>query len=683
MVLPAAAISQDRERTEEATEQQMESLAQTGDAAAADDAYLQQLNHFKNHPLNINTAEAAELMSLQILNAWQAAQLIAYRKLLGKLISKYELQAIPGWDAATIRLLLPYITVTDDKTIAENIKERWRGGDQLLLVRYARMPEKTKGYAAPVTPEASHYLGSPDKLLLRYNYRYKNLLQWGILADKDAGEQFFRGAQKQGFDFYSFHFFARKLGVVKLLALGDFTVNFGQGLVQWQSLAFKKNAGVMNIKRQAAALRPYSSSGEYNFLRGAGITLQKRKWEATLFASYRRIGARLAADSLTDNETASSVLTSGYHRTAAENEDRNSLGQTAAGANIQYQTGHWHTGFNTVLYHFSAPVQKSAAPYQQFAWQGASFINNSIDYSYTWRNIHLFGEAAIDKNGGMAFLQGAVMSLDASTSASLLYRNISRNYQVINANAFTENVQPVNENGLYAAVSLQPVTALRLDGYADVFRFPWLKYGVNAASGGRDYLLQATYTPFKYVMLYTRYRNETKMINRQENGWALAGTVPVTRQSLRVHSSLQLNRQCMLRSRVELIWYNMDGQPPGQGFLCYMEASYKPVFAKWNITGRLQYFETTGYNERVYAYETDLPFSFSIPFFYGKGMRYCLNLGSSRIQLWHNRQRASTMEIGCRWAQTIYPGKTLTGAGLDEANGNHRSELKLQLILMR
>lgn len=50
----------------------------------------------------------------------------------------------------------------------------------------------------------------------------------------------FKGRQKAGFDFYSVHLFARRLGIIQSLAIGDFTVNLGQGLIQWQSLAFKK-----------------------------------------------------------------------------------------------------------------------------------------------------------------------------------------------------------------------------------------------------------------------------------------------------------------------------------------------------------------------------------------------------------------------------------------------------------
>jgi len=51
----------------------------------------------------------------------------------------------------------------------------------------------------------------------------------------------------------------------------------GQGLIQWQSLAFKKSVDVTGIKRQSAVLCPYNSAGEFYFHRGAGITDQERQ----------------------------------------------------------------------------------------------------------------------------------------------------------------------------------------------------------------------------------------------------------------------------------------------------------------------------------------------------------------------------------------------------------------------
>src|SRR5258705_13986357 len=135
-------------------------------------------------------------------------------------------------------------------------------------------------------------------------------MQFGTVGDKDAGEQFIKGAQKKGFDFYSLHVFARSIGSIQALAIGDFTVNMGQGLIQWQSLAFKKSADVMGIKRQSSVLRPYNSSGEFYFHRGAGVTVQQKNIEATAFASLRKISANFVADTLSHEDFISSFLNS-------------------------------------------------------------------------------------------------------------------------------------------------------------------------------------------------------------------------------------------------------------------------------------------------------------------------------------------------------------------------------------
>ena len=677
------ASAQDKQEMSETTKQQLENLADAGSDDPEDDSNLQLLDHYRKHPININTANAEELAALNLLSGLQVQQLLAYRKLLGLLINPYELQAIPSWDIATIKKIFPFIVVADNKSLAEKLGERWKGGDNKLLLRSARVLEKSKGYDLPATAGTSYYLGNRDKYLLRYSYNYKNLLQWGLLAGKDAGEQFFKGSQRQGFDFYSVHFFARKLGVIKALAIGDYTVNLGQGLLQWQALAFKKNADAMAVKRQSAVLRPYNAAGEYNFHRGIGITLQKRNWEGTLFASFRKISASQSADSITGDGIVSSFITSGYHRTAAENAGRNSLGQLAVGGNLKYQGSNWHAGFNAIHYHFSKPVQKSADPYHLYALQGSELSNASFDYSYTWRNVHFFGEAAADSKFSKAFLSGALVSVDKNIDVSVVYRNIQKDYVSVNANAFTENAYPVNENGFYTGVSVRPVAGLRLDAYADLFRFPWLKYRVDAASQGKDFLVQLNYTPNKQVEMYARYKSETKMSNQAVDTLAAAVVAAVPKKDLRLQTTLQISRQFSLANRLELLWYNGNAPDAGQGFLGNMDASYKPAHAAWSSNLRLQYFETSGYNERIYTYETGLPYNFSIPFFYGKGFRYYFNFDCDAGQLFgKSRKKKRYMDIGFRWAQTVYSNSAVIGSGLDEINGNKLTEIKVQLIMI-
>ncbi|HLG39637.1 MAG TPA: helix-hairpin-helix domain-containing protein, partial [Chitinophagaceae bacterium] len=407
-----------------ATEQQLENLADAEQAETEDDSYLQQLEQFRKNPVNLNTAEEAELKELRIITDLQIQHLISYRRLFGKFISIYELQAVPSWDVNTIRKLLPFITVSNPVSIEEDFNNRIRNGDHSLLLRVSQVSERSTGFDRS-TP-GTKYSGSPQRIFFRYRYTYKNLLQFGLAGDKDAGEQFFQGKQNKGFDFYSFHLFARNIGGIQALALGDFTVNMGQGLIQWQSLAFKKSADVIGIKRQSPVLRPYNSAGEFNFHRGAGITIKNGHIEATLFGSVRKLNANYRTDTLNNEDYISSFLTSGYNRTASEIANKNSLAQTAFGGNIKYRGGHWHVGVNGIYYKFSVPVNKPDDPYNFFALSGDPWYNFSADYSYTYRNIHFFGEAAADKYLHKAFINGLLVSVDQRVDLSLLHRYIEK-----------------------------------------------------------------------------------------------------------------------------------------------------------------------------------------------------------------------------------------------------------------
>jgi hypothetical protein len=651
------------------TEQQLENLTDIDQNETEDDSYLQQLEHFKRYPLNLNEADANELKELIFLTDLQIDNLLSYRNLLGKFISIYELQSIPSWDITTIKKILPYIAVGSPVSIAENIGERLKNGDRGLLLRSSMILEKSEGFHQS-TP-GTKYLGGRERIFLRYRYKYKNLLQYGVVADKDAGEQFLKGPQKYGFDFYSFHIFARSIGKIQALALGDFTINMGQGLIQWQSLAFKKSSEVMGVKRQSAILRPYNSSGEFYFSRGAGVTMQFGKIEATAFASIRKLSANFVVDTVNNEDFISSFLNSGYHRTKNENDDRNNLRQLSFGGNITYRQKNWHVGLNSVMYNFSFPVQKRDEPYNLFAISGKSWGNFSIDYSYTLRNLHFFGEAAADKNLNKAFVNGLLISVDPRVDFSVVQRTISKEYQAVYGNAFTENTYPTNENGLYAGISIRPFSGWRLDAYADFYKFPWLKYLVDAPSYGKDVLAQLTYTPNKQLEIYSRFRNEAKQSNQSDNATVTNFLVLIPKQSWRTQWNYKPDRTLTFRNRIELLWYDKKGVNKENGFLSFFDFIYKPLLKPYSGNIRLQYFETGGYNSRIYAYENDVFYSYSIPAFFDQGYRYYINI---------NYDLKRDLSIWLRWAQTIYRDKTAIGSGLDEIPGSHRSEIKLQAL---
>ena len=177
------------------TEQALENL-QIEEDVSDDDTWMQALAHFSEHAMDLNKADADELKQLMLLNDLQIESLISYRRLLGSLTSIYELQAVPGLDIPVIKKLLPYIRIGNNINPTEELKTRLVKGTYSLLLRVSQNLEPAPGFLEK--DEERGYLGSAQHILFRYKYSYKNLLQYGIVGDKDAGESFFKGAQKKG-----------------------------------------------------------------------------------------------------------------------------------------------------------------------------------------------------------------------------------------------------------------------------------------------------------------------------------------------------------------------------------------------------------------------------------------------------------------------------------------------------
>jgi hypothetical protein len=671
---PPIKTEKKEETTTTNTEQQLENITENNeDTETEDDAFLQQLKDYQQNPININYADEGELKNLRILTPIQIQSLMQYRNALGLLINFYELQSIPGWDIATIQKVRPFVTVSKDANVFGSIKDRLKGGEHTLLIRVTQTLEKSKGYKIDPAAGKNYYPGSPQRLLLRYRYQYKNLLQYGFVGEKDQGEQFFKGNQKSGFDFYAAHLFIKNIGIIKSLAIGDYTVNMGQGLTQWMSLAFKKGPDVLSTKREAETLRPYNSAGEIFFHRGVGITLAKNKWQATLFASYKKTDANffIGDTTIVDDDIVTSLQTSGFHRTASEVSDKGIQRQLAFGGNVNYKTGNLQVGINAIQYSLKYPLEKSIEPYNLYALNGKNFGNYSTDYSYTYRNLHFYGEAAISNKKYPAFINGLLISVANNVDMSFVYRNISKGYQSLYTNAFTESSTPNNEKGFFSGITIKPNNNWKIDAYADFYKFPWLKYRVNAPINGSDYLVQFTYKPNKIFEVYTRFKSESKSINYNPKDVTLSPVLPQPKQDWRTQFSYKINPDFTFRSRVEAIWYDKKGQANETGFLLYADVLYKPIMKPLSASVRLQYFETDGYNSRLYAFENDVLYSFSIPVFYDKGYRYYLNV---------NYDINKKLTVWARVAQYLYPNKSIIGSGLDEIQGSHRTEVKLQAM---
>ena len=168
---------------------------------------IEQLDYYFEHPINLNFTDGVELEELGLLTTVQISDLVLHRKLFGKFISIYELQSLSYWDLETIQLVRPFVKV-DDKldNIHITFKEALEQGKYEVFLRYQPTVERKQGYDqvpdSVLQSSNNYYYGNSDRYYTRWRYTYKTNISVGVTAEKDAGEQFFRGAQKNGFDFY-------------------------------------------------------------------------------------------------------------------------------------------------------------------------------------------------------------------------------------------------------------------------------------------------------------------------------------------------------------------------------------------------------------------------------------------------------------------------------------------------
>ena len=285
--------------------------------------------------------------------------------------------------------------------------------------------------------------------------------------------------------------------------------------------------------------------------------------------------------------------------------------------------------------------------------------------------MHLYGEIASNGKNGLAFLSGLMISVSANADMGLIYRNISREYQSLYTNTFTESTSPSNEKALFAGISLKPATAWLIEAYVDIYKFPWLKFQVNAPATGSDYFIQATYRPNRQLEIYSRFKRESKAANANPEALTMSPVNNQPRKNWRTQFIFKVNRHFTFRNRVEMVWFSKMGFEVSKGFLANADLIYKPMMKPFSDNIRLQYFETDDYDSRLYAYENDVLFSYSIPVFYNQGYRYYLNV---------NYDITRKLSAWMRIAQTVNPGQSSLGSGLDEIRGNRKTELKLQMI---
>ncbi len=686
------------EEKNEIIEQSLLNVAQGVEGSNTDfTTLIDVLSSFYEKPINLNRKDIKEdLLQLRLLTEFQINNLINHEKKDGKLMSIYELQSIDGFDVQTIRNIMPFVTVnTDFYAPHTSFEEMMKIAKSSIYLRYTRILEHQKGFDKLSDEdwkksENAKYLGSNDKLYMRYRFKYMNNISIGLTAEKDAGESFlgnkkatelFGLQQQKGFDFYSGHFYVKNFGKLKALAIGDYHMQIGQGLTLWTGLAFRKSVNIMGFKRNARGIKPYASVDENNFLRGAAITLQPiEHLQVTAFGSRKKIDANAIAQKDTTNgdfdgiSSFSSFQTSGNHNTVSALKNKHSLEETYIGANAKYINNNLRIGVTGVHMNFNGTIDKKLQPYSKYQFNNNQNTLIGTDYTYIYKNLNVYGEVSRSANGGIAQLHGLLASLDPKLSASILYRNFQKDFQPLRNRPFAESSTGINEKGLIAGLEAKPNRSWTVTGYMDHFSFPWLRSTTDKPNThGSDDLLQIKWRPSKTLEMYGRIRHKIKPKNTAFDVQHIAPIVNEDSWYYRYNISIKISESVQLKNRVQFKTYKRGSAKQEKGYLAYQDITFKPLSKPYSFTFRYAIFDTDSFNTRIYAYESNVLYAYSIPAYFNKG---------TRIQLTFRYRIKKGIDLWLRWAQWHYNNVETIGSGLAEINGQNKTEVKAMLRLV-
>jgi hypothetical protein len=261
-----------------------------------------------------------------------------------------------------------------------------------------------------------------------------------------------------------------------------------------------------------------------------------------------------------------------------------------------------------------------------------------------------------------------------------LLRTISRRYSSIYASAFTENSAVNNETGWYAAISFHASASVRIDAYADVFYFPWLKYRVDAPSGGRDFLVQFNWQPNKRLQLLGRWKSESKEQDDASIVSPLQELSAFKKINFRTQLNWEVSRRFKLSERLETSGYS-QGVRTSRGFLLYNECRFHPYRRLFDCWARILFFQTDSYDARIYTLERDVQYGFSVPAYSGKGMHYAFDLHYDLRNFLKEKFRFKrSLDIWFNWSQTIYANDSLMPEPGVQNTRKNQSTVLLQII---
>ncbi|MDD9139957.1 MAG: helix-hairpin-helix domain-containing protein [Candidatus Cardinium sp.] len=466
-------------------------------------------------PLDLNKITPTALASLGILSDSQMDNFFKHLSRTGPLYSKYELQAIPGFDWDSIALLLPFVYVEERYHIpACSLREKIKSGNYYWLVRY----DPSWFSKANINPKANYLpLGNLDKWITRLAIKHHSMALH-ITASKQAGEAFCwdPATHRYGFNIWSIALSLTANKYFKYLIIGDFQIGQGQGLLLNAGYTREKGSDLVAVMRSPnIGIRPYKSR-QRKGLRGIAITSTMGPLEWTGFYANNNLDAALKWDAHCKPYTHSIADTTQYD-TLHHLEKKGTLNEQTIGCTLRlpYLNNQAAVGINVLYHYYDLPIIPKVSHYSSYLFQGQQAAASSLFYLFPWYNSLWFGEAgvgifstAVAKHKvGAAFITGLIISLSRYLDLATALYYYGKTFYAPYGNPFKQYAtNHGNEEGMYGGISWTPQSKWKLSTHAHLFATLRPKPQLDKASHGYTVVTRSSYTWHRTTTWVLQYR---------------------------------------------------------------------------------------------------------------------------------------------------------------------------------
>ena len=651
-LIPAINIIHAQADSSEATNNLIDNLYEESTEETDNSDLYDIIEDLINNPVNLNDADITDLQRIPYLNLNEINQIIKYRKKYGKFFSKQELFSVKGLSQEKVKEILPFLSVYNVKE-NEPIKSKNFFNNYLQKSSLKIRNRVSKDLQTREGFSSNKFEGSPYKVYNRILLNYNRQIQLGGLIEKDAGE-------KPLNEFFTFHIALKNFGFLKRFVAGDYSLEFGQGLVLWNSYGFSKGSdAIFPVKKEGRGVTPYISTNEDNFFRGAATTISLGLFNISGFYSQHKFDANIDPFS----KDILSMPVDGYHRTETEIAKRKAASEKLIGTNIDLTLSDFiKTGIVFYNNTYSNPVQINSS----MNIDEQTFNHYSIYYDFYFYKLNIFGETAFD--GKHTAVVNGIEIASNKFSYIFFIRNYPKDFINLHGSGFGESSGTTqNEFGIYNGIRWRTKIGI-INFYYDQFKFPYATYTNPLPSGGNEFLFNIKSYLIKSVETRLLYKYEKKDVTAD-----LGNTVGITKrikQSFRAEAVNKLSTSLRLKERIELNFFNLpEIQSKEKGLLVFQEIKTS-VFKSIDLIGRIIFFKTDSFNSAIYEYESGITGILSNLAMYGEGTRWYLAV---------KYKSPFSISLSCKYSETYKPNEKYLSSGYSQINGNIDNNFCLQI----